>query len=183
MAVRRRPADRRRDARGENRGASADRASRRPLRPGPRPMHPRLDDPETFGALASPTLTWRPALTASAHPLSSRRANRCHESAHPHTLRGAPAVGERDKPWEADRQWRRAGRRRNRVARGSAAVGVDRRGGRGYGVEGRLGVDPEAAEAGVAALGEQDRQLDAVLGEVGEPGVAQLVERPAARGC
>ena len=67
--------------------------------------------------------------------------------------------------------------------RGSvAAVGVDRRGGGGYGVEGGLGVDPEAAEASVAALGEQDRQLDAVLGEVGEPGVAQLVERPAARG-
>ena len=67
--------------------------------------------------------------------------------------------------------------------RGSvAAIGVDRRGGGGYGVEGGLGVDPEAAEAGVAALGDQDRQLDALLGEVGEPGVAQLVKRPAAGG-
>jgi hypothetical protein len=39
--------------------------------------------------------------------------------------------------------------KKNRVRRVSvAAIGVDRRGGRGYGVEGGLGVDPEAAEAG-----------------------------------
>jgi len=60
-------------------------------------------------------------------------------------MRGRPAMATR---------WSRP--------RGSAtALGFDRRGGRGYGVEGGLGIDPEAAEAGMAALGEQDRQLDA----------------------
>ena len=43
-----------------------------------------------------------------------------------------------------------------------------RRGRRRWG----LGVDREAAEAGVAAFGDQHRQLDALLGEVGEAGVA-----------
>ena len=37
-----------------------------------------------------------------------------------------------------------------------SAVGVDRRGGRGDGVEGGLRVDLEAREAGVVAFGDQD---------------------------
>jgi hypothetical protein len=53
--------------------------------------------------------------------------------------------GERDKPWEASYEKRLA-------CRSVPAVGVDGRGGCGDGVERRLGVDPQAAQAGVAAL-------------------------------
>jgi hypothetical protein len=40
---------------------------------------------------------------------------------------------------------------------------------------------PRLLRLGVAAPGEQDRQFDAVLGEVGSLGVAQLRELPARR--
>ena len=62
------------------------------------------------------------------------------------------------------------------------AVGVDGRGGCGDGVEGGFGVDPQAAQAGVAALGHQDRERDSGLGQVCQPRVPQLVQCPAAGG-
>jgi len=54
--------------------------------------------------------------------------------------------------------------------------------GRGRGrdrVEGGLGVD---RQAGVPAFGHQHREPDACFGEVGEPGVAEVVQGPAAAG-
>src|SRR5665811_7228 len=64
----------------------------------------------------------------------------------------------------------------------ASSVGVERGGGGGDRVEGGLGVDREAGQAGVPALGHQHREPDACFGEVGEPGVAELVQGPAAAG-
>lgn len=50
----------------------------------------------------------------------------------------------------------------------------------GHGVDAGASVFLQRAQAGVAALGHQQRQADVGLGEVGERGVAQLVQRPAA---
>ena len=49
-------------------------------------------------------------------------------------------------------------------------------------VKGGLGVDRQAGQAGVPALAHQHREPDACFGEVGEPGVAELVQGPAAAG-
>ena len=57
----------------------------------------------------------------------------------------------------------------------ASSVGVERGGGGGYRVKGGLGVDRQAGHAGVPALGHQHREPDACFGEVGEPGVAELV--------
>jgi hypothetical protein len=50
----------------------------------------------------------------------------------------------------------------------ASSVGVERGGG-GDRVEGGLGVDRQAGQAGVPALGHQHREPDACFGEVGEP--------------
>jgi hypothetical protein len=62
------------------------------------------------------------------------------------------------------------------------AVGVEGGGCGGDGFEGGFGVDGQAGEAGVAAFGHQEGEGDAGFGEVGEPGVAELVEGPASGG-
>src|SRR5450759_5815765 len=62
----------------------------------------------------------------------------------------------------------------------ASSVGVERGGGGGDRVEGGLGVDRQAGQAGVPAFAHQHREPDACFGEVGEPGVAELVQGPAA---
>jgi len=66
------------------------------------------------------------------------------------------------------------------ACRSAPAVGVDGRGGCGDGVERRLGIDPQAAQPGVAAFGHQYRERDSGLGQVCQPRVPQLVQRGAA---
>ena len=64
----------------------------------------------------------------------------------------------------------------------ASSVGVERGGGGGDRVEGGFGVDRQAGQAGVPDLGHQNREPGACFGEVGEPGVAELVQGPAATG-
>lgn len=49
-------------------------------------------------------------------------------------------------------------------------------------IEGGLGVDRQARQARMAALGHEQRELDTRLGEVGKARVTQLVERPSTTG-
>jgi hypothetical protein len=66
------------------------------------------------------------------------------------------------------------------VWRPSTPGGVKAGGGLGHGGEGGLGVDPEGPHAPVTALRHQQRAGDTGLGEVGQPAVAELVQRPPA---
>jgi len=53
---------------------------------------------------------------------------------------------------------------------------------RGDGVRARAGVALQRAQAAVAALGHQQRQLHIGFGEVSQGGVAELMQRPAGLG-
>ena len=83
--------------------------------------------------------------------------------------------GERDKPWEASYE-------KLLACRSAPPVGVERCGGCGDGGERGFGVDPQAAQAGMAAFGHQQRKLDSGFGQVCQPRVPQLVQCPAAGG-
>ncbi len=88
------------------------------------------------------------------------------------------SVGERDKLGEA----RGAGRLARPLGEFLAAVSPGGVGGGGVAGEGfgaGAGVALEGAHGGVSGAGQQHRGVGAVLGVVGQRGVAQLVQRPA----
>src|SRR5664280_2419730 len=112
----------------------------------------------TFDAVAAAHRRARPRPTTLTDPTSQSHTG--HRRSTSPNLSRSPALGYRD---------------RNASAKRALDGGGDR-------VEGGLGVDREAGQAGVPALGHQHREPDACFGEVGEPGVAELVQGPAAAG-